>query len=198
MSEQSLVLYSAENSGNRSCGGCTLCCKLVPVAEIGKKGGVRCQYQKHTGCSIYHQPAMPHSCQIWSCRWLIDPEARDLRRPDRSRYVIDPIPDFVTVETPQPDGSVSKENVPVVQVWCDPQYADAHRDPALRAYLEAMNAMALIRYNSEDGIVIIPPGRSSTHQWHEQDATNGKREHSKVEVAEVLRSKGYDAVAVKF
>ena len=194
----STVLYSAETVGHRTCGGCTLCCKLMPVAEIGKKGGIRCQHQKHTGCSIYHQPGMPHSCQIWSCRWLIDPETKDLSRPDRSRYVLDPVPDFVIAQTPQPDGSIKSESLPVMQVWVDPRYPDAHRDPALRAYLEATRTMALIRYGEGnvdgEGFVLCPPCLSSTHDWVEAEAKSSGREHTKSEIKRVLGQHGKVAV----
>lgn len=194
----SAVLYSAETVGNRTCGGCTLCCKLMPVAEIGKKGGVRCKYQKHTGCSIYNQIGMPHSCQVWSCKWLIDPETKDLSRPDRAHYVLDPVPDFVTAQHPQPDGSVIVQDVPVIQVWCDPRYPDAHRDPFLRDYLERTRTMALVRYGegNEDGegLVLCPPSMSTTHTWMEVEAKSGQRQHTKDEISRVLGEYGKVAV----
>ena len=116
----------------RQCGGCTLCCRLLPVAEIGKLAGHRCQHQRHAkGCAVYaHAPV---SCRAWSCAWLVDEDAGALSRPDRAHYVIDIVPDFVKMVWP--DGRVDK--LPVLQVWCDPAFPNAHRDPALRAYLSA-------------------------------------------------------------
>jgi hypothetical protein len=41
----------------------------------------------------------PPSCR----RWLADPDATaDLRRPNRTRYVIDLVPDFITVKPRRP------------------------------------------------------------------------------------------------
>ena len=61
----------------------------------------------------------------------------------------------------------------VFQVWCDPARPDAHRDPALRAYLAAMHARfgmpAFIRYNSRDGFLLVPPAVSGTGDWLELD-----------------------------
>ena len=38
----------------RHCGGCTLCCKLIPVEELNKPAGARCKHVRTgKGCSIY-------------------------------------------------------------------------------------------------------------------------------------------------
>src|SRR5262245_1944475 len=115
----------------RRCGDCQLCCKLMPVAEIGKKAGVRCKHQRvGKGCQVYDRAGMPASCKLWSCAWLTGAETG--ARPDRSHVVVDILPDFVTLENNE---SGERQTVPVVQVWIDPSYPDAHRDPAIRAYL---------------------------------------------------------------
>lgn len=112
---------------NRRCGDCTLCCKLLPAPELEKPAGARCSHQRHgKGCAVYAR--RPWSCATWTCRWLAGDDTSDLSRPDRVHYVIDVMPDFVRVG---PDSQA----VPVVQVWIDPDYPDAHRDPRLRAYL---------------------------------------------------------------
>ena len=37
----------------RQCGSCTLCCKLIPVEELHKAAGQRCQHVRAgKGCSI--------------------------------------------------------------------------------------------------------------------------------------------------
>jgi len=44
----------------RQCGGCTLCCKLLPVPPLEKLAGQRCQHQRHgKGCAVYETSAMP-------------------------------------------------------------------------------------------------------------------------------------------
>lgn len=148
-----ITLYNDE--ATRKCGECTLCCKLLPVPVMRKAGGVRCKHQRLSkGCSIY--ATRPLSCAAFSCKWLLEDDTADLSRPDRAHYVLDPMPDYVTVH--EVNGLVRK--VPVVQVWVDPNYPNAHHDPALRSFLERRSQdgfMALIRYNSYDGFVLVPP-----------------------------------------
>jgi hypothetical protein len=45
------------------------------------------------------------------------------------------------------------------QVWCDPKYPDAHRDPMLRAMLLQLpsQGLTIVRYNRKDGLLLIPP-----------------------------------------
>ena len=150
----------------RNCSGCTLCCKLVPVRELEKAAGERCRYQRSgKGCSVYHTRAMPLCCGIWNCRWLVNDDTGDLSRPDRTHYVIDLLPDYVEV-TDHATGL--KTNIEVIQIWCDPDYPDAHRDPALRRYLERRaleGKIGLVRYNQSDAFAIMPPSMSSDGRW---------------------------------
>lgn len=137
---------------------------------------MRCQHQRvGKGCAVYHKVgpviagAMPIECRLWNCAWLVDKNAGDLSRPDRSRYVVDIVGDVVfgkeTVDSPD------MITIRAVQVWCDPKDRGAHRDPALRAYLErraAANAeVAIIRYSSSDGFTLVPPSMSANGEWRE-------------------------------
>jgi hypothetical protein len=158
----------------RKCGDCQLCCKLLPTPEIDKLANVRCRHQKHgVGCAIYDR--RPLSCQMWRCQWLAPEEfdTLDLPRPDRVHYVVDMIPDYVTMTWH--DGR-PPDHLPVVQVWVDPDHRDAHRDPALRRWLERQRMPAIIRYSERDGFVLFPPSCSEDRQWHEQ--RSGMSEHS--------------------
>jgi hypothetical protein len=150
----------------RQCGDCQLCCRLLPVPPLDKKAGQRCQHQKFgKGCAVYHRSGMPPECALWNCRWLVNDDCDDLSRPDRVHYVIDLMPEFITANS---DGKPT--NIQVVQIWCDPKYPDAHRDPALRRYLfrRAEEGIAgLIRYNSRDAIVIFAPPFDINGEWHE-------------------------------
>src|SRR2546423_255596 len=108
----------------RACGDCQLCCRLLPVKGIlNKPAGARCKHQKFgKGCMVYHRPGMPPECAIWNCRWLVNDDTADLPRPDRAHYVIDLIPDYVTLVN---DETGEKQNVEVVQVWIDPKHPAA-------------------------------------------------------------------------
>jgi len=172
----------------RQCGDCTLCCKLVPVVELDKKAGERCRYQRHgKGCVVYNTSRMPTGCHFWNCRWLVNDDTGDLSRPDRAHYVIDIMPDYIVV-TDETTGVTT--NVEVIQIWCDPDYPDAHRDPALRRYLErraAEGKIALVRYNQSDAFAIMPPSMTSDRQWHEHTGKVDKdRGYSLAQVAAAL------------
>jgi hypothetical protein len=182
----------------RQCGTCTLCCKLMPMdggrdnadvlaaaVEVGlikasdvagmvkdffKEAGCRCPHQRHgKGCSIY--AVRPFGCRTWSCRWLVNDDTADLSRPDRSHYVVDCMPDYVTN-----DG----HTVPVIQVWLDPNYPDAHEDPALRAYLDRRGKegwAALIRSSATKAFLLAPPSMNNG-EWFIKHSEVVEREHT--------------------
>lgn len=186
------VIYDANRRSLRGCGECTLCCKLLPVRSLQKPANTKCKHQSRKGCAVYRQPWMPPECALWSCRWLSEPEATaGLSRPDRSRYVVDTMPDFITLRE-NASGAVQKFEV--VQVWCDPAHREAHRDPALRAYLakiaEEDGVGAIVRYGAEgDSFVLFAPALAGDGQWHE--VMNGEREpeHTPAQVAMALGHK---------
>lgn len=154
----------------RQCGDCQLCCKLLPVREISKLANTRCQHQRHgKGCGVYNRPAMPPSCKLWNCRWLTEDRTQNLRRPDRSGYVVDIMPDFVTMRN---DETGEKTTLPVLQIWVDPTRPDAWRkDRDLWDYMARLGAeegmCALIRNGSEAAIFIAPPAVNADGTWFE-------------------------------
>jgi hypothetical protein len=183
---QPVVSFEFAPEGLRKCGSCTLCCKLVPVPELEKPAGQRCEHQRSTGCRIY--PRRPGSCRFWNCRWLANADAADLSRPDRAHYVIDIMPDYVIA---RPDDGGADTTIPVVQVWVDPAYPDAHRDPALRAFLARRGEegyAAMIRYSSGAGFLLAPPAMSDDGQWHEciNTSVSSSESHSFDDIARKL------------
>lgn len=168
----------------RQCRECTLCCKLVPVGELGKPANTRCKHQCSKGCRVYDNPlaGFPLSCAAWSCAWLKNIDADDLPRPDRAHYVIDTVPDFIDC-----DDADGRFRVPVVQVWVDPKHRQAHRDPKLRAWIErrarVTGQVALIRFGNAEAMVLCPPSLSSTKDWQEKTSEMvAVKEHSMREV----------------
>lgn len=154
----------------RTCGTCSLCCKLLPVRELNKAAGERCKHQKFgKGCAIHRKPGYPIVCAGWNCRWLVNDDTADLSRPDRSHYVIDSMPDRIRLDPS--DGSKPKM-FDVIQIWVDPAFPDAHRDPALRRYLERRaerdHMAALVRFSVTENMAIFAPCLSTDGQWHEQ------------------------------
>lgn len=54
----------------RECGNCTLCCKMLGVAELKKEQNKWCVHCKiHKGCMIYSE--RPESCRDFNCLWLM-------------------------------------------------------------------------------------------------------------------------------
>lgn len=69
----------------RTCGGCTACCKTHGVLEILKMAGVWCTHCKiGEGCGIYGE--RPHECQKFKCAWLMGVSS-SRRRPDKTKVV---------------------------------------------------------------------------------------------------------------
>jgi len=169
----------------RRCGDCQLCCKLLPVQEIEKKAGHRCRHQAHgKGCRVYDTPGMPRSCKLWSCAWVTGTDTGS--RPDRAHLVVDVMPDFVTVVD---NITGERHTIRVVQVWIDPKFPDAHRDPALRAYLAKRGeegVAALIRFNEREAFTLMPPAMTTSGEWVEAwSNVDPVKQHSFTEIAKV-------------
>lgn len=210
-----LVLQD-DDAGTRRCGACSLCCKLLPMQvrsqaavvdtvthmiargvakpadfagmmpDFAKPANTACQHQRHgKGCAVYKR--RPFACRLWSCRWLVGNDTDELRRPDRSRYVIDVLPDFVKVTA---DGN-EPVNVEVVQIWIDPNDPDAwRRDAALKRYIERQaekGIAALIRNGNARATAVLAPPLCNDGKWHEVSGPPS-REHSAEDLFEGLRA----------
>jgi hypothetical protein len=71
----------------RSCGGCTMCCKVLGIAELQKPVGKWCPHcDIGKGCKIYQ--ARPLECRTFLCAWLVDDRFSAIWKPDRSKIVI--------------------------------------------------------------------------------------------------------------
>lgn len=174
----------------RACGSCTSCCSLVPVESLKKPAGQRCRFQRiGRGCAIYSN--RPLDCRAWSCKWLTNDDTADLRRPDFSHYVVDMIPDFITIH---PEGHPPL-TMPIIQVWCDPNYPEAWRDPKLLEYLERRGKegfAALIRYGNERGISVFPPSITGAGWVENAGSAIGKEdEHSFDEIMNVIGKENF-------
>ena len=176
----------------RQCNECTLCCRLLPVPPLKKRGGERCQHQRHTGCRVYHKAGMPRECALWNCRWLVNDDTANLSRPDRSHYVIDLMPDFVEMRN---DETSESTPIQVVQIWVDPRHPEAWRDPDLMAYMERRGLegiAAIIRYGESDSFVVFPPALCGDGEFHDmRDHGKGeslKRSHTPAEILGALSS----------
>lgn len=170
----------------RACGDCQLCCTLLPTRELDKGANTRCKHQRFgKGCTIYDRRPAP--CVLWSCRWLTNDDAHDLRRPDRSGYVIDIMPDYVTI---QDNVTGAEQRVEVVQVWCDPKRRTAYRDAALLAWLERKwgesRALGLVRFSESEAIVLVPPAANASGEWREVKSPCREPQHTAGDIARAV------------
>lgn len=181
----SLTLEWAEDYPRR-CGGCTLCCRLLPTKELNKPANTRCAHQRMKGCAIYDR--RPFSCAMWACRWLVKDDTDDMKRPDRAHYVIDIAPDYVTVRNNE-TGDVAAR-IGVVQVWADPRHPGVEKDAQLRAYAVRRAAEGwalLIRYGNERAVFLMAPCQLNNHEWVERSSNMEMGpEHSMADIAATL------------
>ena len=60
----------AQPAPGKTCGSCTLCCKVVGVAELKKPADVWCGHcNKAKGCKIYD--TRPLECRTFYCLFLL-------------------------------------------------------------------------------------------------------------------------------
>jgi hypothetical protein len=71
----------------RSCGSCTLCCKLFPVPDLGKAAGRWCPHvAQGRGCAIH--ASRPPICRAFHCQWLYHGELGPEWKPERAKFVL--------------------------------------------------------------------------------------------------------------
>ena len=71
----------------RSCGSCSLCCKVVAVDELAKPIGAWCPHcDRQKGCAIYEQ--RPPSCRMFICQWMLAAELGPEWKPDRAKFAM--------------------------------------------------------------------------------------------------------------
>ena len=71
----------------RNCDGCTMCCKLLSVAELDKAPGSWCTLcDAKAGCNAYAQ--RPTECRDFYCGYLLDPTLDERWKPSRSKLVV--------------------------------------------------------------------------------------------------------------
>jgi hypothetical protein len=71
----------------RSCGTCTLCCKVVAVEEIAKPGGSWCRHCiPGKACTVYD--SRYPSCRSFYCLWMTEGSLGPEWKPDRARFAL--------------------------------------------------------------------------------------------------------------
>lgn len=86
------TFFIGEANPNKSCGSCTMCCKLMGIPELKKPGYKWCPHvsKDKCGCDIYSD--RPGSCRDFNCLWIQATDdsdlGRDELRPDRCKVVV--------------------------------------------------------------------------------------------------------------
>jgi hypothetical protein len=71
----------------KSCGSCTLCCKLFPVPELEKPAGTWCRHiAQGRGCGIH--ATRPQVCRAFDCQWLFNADLGPEWKPERCKFVL--------------------------------------------------------------------------------------------------------------
>jgi len=97
----------------KTCGDCTLCCKVMAIEALAKPLSSWCPHCKPgRGCQIYAD--RPAECRTFRCLWLADDALDQHWKPNKSKLVL----------TTSEDG---------IEVRCDPGYPDAWRNEPFRS-----------------------------------------------------------------
>lgn len=98
MSPASLSPQKTTVSG-RSCGTCTLCCKVYTVPAIDKAAGRWCQHcTPGRGCGIYE--TRPEQCRDFFCLWMTEGAIPAEWKAERAKMVLSTFPEngFIYVQ----------------------------------------------------------------------------------------------------
>jgi len=80
-------LFVAQPAPGRSCGACTLCCKVFDVPSLDKPMGRWCGHcVQGRGCGIH--VTRPSHCRAFHCLWMTETWLGTEWKPDRSKMVL--------------------------------------------------------------------------------------------------------------
>lgn len=102
----------------RSCGSCTLCCKVLAIDELHKPHGEWCPHAKPgRGCAIYAE--RPGSCREFHCGWLVSPGLSQEWFPASSKIVLMYVENGITavVDAGRPDAWKSPPFYQQLKTW---------------------------------------------------------------------------------
>jgi uncharacterized protein len=106
----------------KTCGECTLCCKVLDIVELAKPAGKLCSDCVRSvsgGCGIY--ATRPQVCRAYECLWKGDRAMSQQLRPDRVGTLL--------MEDPDSDE---------YRAVCDPEKPFAWLTPLIFKHLVAM------------------------------------------------------------
>ena len=104
----------------RTCGSCTLCCKLFPVPELDKPAGRWCRHiAQGRGCGIHE--TRPEVCRAFWCQWIENPDLGPEWKPEKAKFVLSIYPGTqslaVTVDPASPASWQGEAYLPWLRRW---------------------------------------------------------------------------------
>lgn len=87
----------------RTCGSCSLCCKVYAFVELAKPAGQWCaHFSSGAGCTIH--VTRPGVCRAFHCNWIYSPSLGEDWKPNVSRFVMSELADnlYITVDESSP------------------------------------------------------------------------------------------------
>ncbi len=128
-------MAAIEPTPGKSCGSCTMCCKVYPVPVLSKPAGQWCKHCKPgQGCGIWLE--RPEFCRDFYCRYMVDPALGPEWKPDTAKFVMNY----------QPNGTFA--------ISLDPGHRMAWKREPYYAQLKRMSGVLL-----EQGIVMYVEDR---------------------------------------
>lgn len=128
----------------RSCAGCTLCCKLLSIAALGKPRAQWCRHcDPSKGCKIYD--VRPDECRTFYCGYLTQEKIAEHWQPASSKMVL----------TYEHDSERIVIHVDPTRAfaWREEPYYSEIKEWAVRA---AQSQGQVIVWQGRDAIAILP------------------------------------------
>ena len=168
----------------RSCENCTLCCKVMGIAELAKPRGQVCTHcDWGQGCKIY--AGRPGACVDFDCSYLLSPALGDEWKPTTAHMVLGYMTDadIILIYT-DPDHAAAWRREPYIsriKKWA------ASTDKGYVLIWESRRALALVGADEFD---LGPVRDDQVIVRHDQSGPGGKKVTISVvdkEVAEAER-----------
>jgi hypothetical protein len=161
-------MTAAAPATGRSCGSCTLCCKVYEVPPIDNKPrGVWCRHcQPGKGCGIWEQ--RPEFCRDFHCHWIRDDSFGPEWKPDIAKFVMNERDSglIVTVDPGHP------------QAWRREPYLAGLRRIAFAMNQDRRAVQVMVREHltvltPDDEIAVGPFGDGVRFHWERVDLPVG-------------------------
>lgn len=144
---------AVEIVAGRGCKGCTLCCKVLAIAELDKPRAVWCTHcDVKAGCKIHGRH--PAECRDFYCGYLINGELGEHWNPTKSKMVL----------------AYEEAHAPRLSVHVDPGRPNAWREEPYYSQIKRWAAAAV----AKRGQVIVWQGRNTIAVLPDRDKDLGE------------------------